>query len=184
MNAIIIYKGKYGATKQYANWLGQEFKIPVREAGSIRGEQLNYCDALLIGTSVYIGKLQIKNWLKKNLAFIQDKKIFFFQVAGTPPEQVDKRQTYNLEGIPNELMGKCAFYFLPGRLIIEKLSWWDRFMLKMGARLVKDPNERKNMLTNYDQVKKQNLNELILDVKKHFLFEEIETCKGRRAAYA
>ncbi len=167
MNAVIIYKGKYGATRQYANWLGEELEIEVKPADSISGEQLKSYDVLLIGTSVYIGKLQIKKWIKKNLDFMLGKKIFLFQVAGTPPEQVDKRQVYNLDGIPSELTGKCAFYFLPGRMLKEKLSWWDRFMLRMGARLVKDPNERKTMLTDYDLVKKENLEEMILAVNKH-----------------
>ena len=167
MNAIIIYKGKYGATRQYAKWLGKELKIFVKPAESISGEQLKRYDVLLIGTSVYIGKLQIKKWLKKNLEYIRDKKIFLFQVAGTPPEQVNKRQAYNLAGIPTELIDKCEFYFLPGRMFKEKLSWWDRFMLKMGARLVKDPKERITMLTDYDQVKKENLNEIILDINKY-----------------
>ena len=29
MKGIIIYKGKYGATAQYAQWLGEELNFPV-----------------------------------------------------------------------------------------------------------------------------------------------------------
>jgi menaquinone-dependent protoporphyrinogen IX oxidase len=166
MKAVVIYKGKYGATKQYALWLGHELGLPVRNANIINRDQLEPFDTLLIGTSVYIGKLQIRKWLKYNLEFIKNKKIVLFQVAGSPAEQIEKRLTYNVASIPREIFDRCEFYFLPGRLVINKLSWRDRFMLKMGARLAKDPRDKQTMLSNYDHVKKENLDELIRDMRK------------------
>ena len=29
MKGLVIYKGKYGATEQYAMWIGQELQMPV-----------------------------------------------------------------------------------------------------------------------------------------------------------
>lgn len=167
MNAIIVYKGKYGATRQYANWLGRELGIIVTRAEKIKGEQLKKYDMFLVGSSVYIGQLQIKKWLKRNLEFLRNKKIFFFQVAGTPPQEREKRQGYNLAGIPAELIKDCEFYFLAGRMSVQKLSTWDRFLLKMGARMTKDPVESKRMLTDYDDVKKNNLDEMINGINKY-----------------
>jgi menaquinone-dependent protoporphyrinogen IX oxidase len=77
MSAVIIYQGKYGATQQYASWLGESLKMEVKNTASINGEALKTYKVLLLGSSVYIGKLQIKQWLKDNQAFIRDKKIFF-----------------------------------------------------------------------------------------------------------
>lgn len=166
MKGIIIYKGKYGSTKQYAEWLGEELDLPVAPATEISGEQLTPYDFLILGTSVYIGKLQITKWLKKNLLFIKSKKIFLFQVAGTPPGEKEKRQAYNLSCMPGELVSQCEFYFLTGRMIRSKLSWMDRFMLKMGSRLAKDPEDRKTMLTDYDDVKKENILAIVTAVRK------------------
>jgi hypothetical protein len=53
---------------------------------------------------------------------------------------------------------------------IKNLSFWDRFMLKMGAKLTKDPIEKKRMLTDFNAVKKENIEPLIESVRK---FEEI-----------
>jgi menaquinone-dependent protoporphyrinogen IX oxidase len=166
MKAVIIHSGKYGSTKQYALWLGHELGVPVRSANIINYEQLDPYDTLLIGTSVYIGKLQIRKWMKENLEYIRNKKIILFQVAGSPPEDKVKRHVYNVASIPAEIIGNCEFFYLPGRLIMNKLSWKDRFMLKMGARLAKDPSDKKIMLTDYDHVKKENLAELVLEIKK------------------
>ena len=175
MKAIVIYQGKYGATKQYALWLGHELDLPVRNVQNIHKEQLDCYDTLLIGTSVYIGQLQVKKWLKENLPFLLNKKIILFQVAATPVEEKEKRQAYNLAGIPEEIMGNCECYFLPGRMIMKNLSWKDRFMLKMGARLAKTKADKKNMLTDYDHVKKENLTGMLVAIKSYFPTEIRDT---------
>lgn len=171
MKGIIIYKGKYGATQQYAEWFGGELSLPVADSKDIKENELTYYDFLLIGTSVYIGKLQIQKWLKDNFSFIRSKKIFLFQVAATPPEEKEKRQAYNRSGIPSAIINNCEFYFLPGRMMMQKLSWKDRFMLKMGARLTKDPAAKKTMLTDYDDVRKENIGEMLTAVKNYLVAE-------------
>ena len=167
MKAIVIYQGKYGATKQYALWLGHELGLPVRNAKSINSGQLDNYDTLLVGTSVYIGRLQVKKWFETNLEFLRDKKIFLFQVAATPPEETGKRMAYNNSGIPAELISNCKCYFLPGRMIMKDLSWKDRFLLRIGARMAKSKGDKKSMLTDFDLVKKENLAGILEGIKNY-----------------
>ncbi|MBC7873165.1 MAG: hypothetical protein H7Y01_04170 [Ferruginibacter sp.] len=160
MKGIIVYKGKYGATRQYAQWLGHELSLPVYTPEEIQKKELSLCDFIIIGTSVYIGKLQITQWLRNNLDVIRGKKLFLFQVAATPPDQKEKLETYIRSGVPEELRHDCAFFYYPGKMAIRELSWTDRFMLKMGARLTKDPAAKKTMLTDYNRVKQENITSL------------------------
>lgn len=173
MKGAIIYKGKYGATKQYALWLREELQIPVYSAEMVRWPMAEY-DFLVIGSSVYIGKLEIRNWLKKNMASISHKKIFFFQVSGTPLNEKEKLESYLLSGIPAAMRPKIEVFFLPGKLDIKQLSWVDRFLLRMGAKLAKDPRVKKEMLTEYNHVRKQNL-EVLVERVKLFLTKAITT---------
>ena len=172
MKGIVIYQGKYGATRQYAEWVGEELDIPVVSAKDEQEELYNY-DYLIIGSSVYIGKLVIRQWLKKNLGNINNKKIFFFMVSGTPPDETEKLELYLSSGIPDSMRKKIEVFFLLGKLDIKNLSWMDRFLLRMGARRVKDPGVKKEMLTEYDHVKRENLVGLIDKVK--FLDKKIIT---------
>jgi len=165
MKGLVIYKGKYGATKQYAMWIGQELELPVASADRFPVDELPKYDYFILGSSVYIGKLEIKDWLKKNFKVLQNKKIFFIQVAASPIEQIEKRESYNKASLPATILEKIRFYYLPGRMIMRNLSAWDRFMLKMGARFAKDPLEKKTMLTDFDQVKKGNILPVIEAVK-------------------
>lgn len=157
MKGLVIYKGKYGATKQYATWIGQELQLPVASADRFPVDELPKYDYFILGSSVYIGKLEIKDWLKKNFDLLQNKKILFFQVSASPPEQIEKREGYNKASLSPDILKKIEFYYLPGRMIMRNLSAWDRFMLKMGARLTKDPLEKKAMLTDFDHVKKEKI---------------------------
>jgi menaquinone-dependent protoporphyrinogen IX oxidase len=168
MKGVVIYKGKYGATRQYAQWVGEELNFPVLKTSEAEQKQIKDADLVILGTSVYIGKLQVAKWLKENLTILVNKKLFLFLVAGTPPDQKQKLDAYIQAGVPEEIRGRCEIVYLPGRLTINKLSWLDRFMLKMGARLTKDPNDRKTMLTDYDLVKKEQITPLIQKVKDHF----------------
>ncbi len=90
------------------------------------------------------------------ILYLQNKKIFLFQVAASPPQESEKNQAYNVWGIPAQLISNCKLYFLPGRMIMNTLSAWDRLMLKMGARMTKDPIESKRMLTEFNDVKRKN----------------------------
>lgn len=167
MKGIIVFKGKYGATAQYANFLSEELNFPACSAEDISNKDLSPYDLVIIGTSVYLGKLQISEWLKDNLAVLKAKKIFLFLVAGTPPDQKEKLEPYIHSGIPAELIANCTVFFLPGRLNIKNLSWKDRFMLETGARLAKDPGAKKAMLTDYDHVKKENIIVPVKEIKKY-----------------
>lgn len=165
MKGLVIYKGKYGATKQYAMWIGQGLELPVASADRFPVDELPNYDYFILGSSVYIGQLEIKNWLKKHFDILQNKKLFFFQVAASPVEQIEKRKSYNKASLPEQILKKISFYYLPGRMIKRNLSAWDRLILKMGARLTKDPVEKKNMLTDFDHVKKENTLPLIESVR-------------------
>ena len=173
MKAIIVYKGKYGATKQYADWLAQELQLPVISADNIRSPQLTEYDLILIGTSVYIGKLKIASWIKENRSILEDKTIFLFLVSGTKPSEKEKLDAYVRSGIPDEIRRRCKIYYLPGRVILEKLSFIDRFMLNMGARLAKDSAGKKNKPVNFDDVKKEHLSEMIGTVRQTLVSEEV-----------
>ena len=165
MKGLVIYKGKYGATKQYAMWIGQELKLSVASADRFPLDELPKYDYFILGSSVYIGQLEIKNWLKKNFKILKNKKIFLFQVAASPVEQLEKRESYNKASLSADILKKIQFYYLPGRLIMRNLSAWDRFRLKMGARFTKDQVEKKKMLTDFNDLKKENIDSLVKAVQ-------------------
>lgn len=166
MKYVIVYKGKYGATEQYAKWLSEILLCPVYEAGAEPEALIQRAETVILGTSVYIGRLQLKQWISSHATQMESKKIILFVVCGTPDSQNDKRMDWVKQNVPHSLLPSFRVFFLQGRLKMSKLSWKDRLLLKIGARLTPDPVERKNMLTEYDNVKKENLQPLLAAISQ------------------
>lgn len=166
MKGIVVYQSKYGATGKYAQWTGSELNFPVFEIGELDPGQLDQYDVVIFGSSVYIGKLLMKKWLKNNLKELWNKKIFLFVVSGTPLNQREKLDSYISSSIPAETRNLCDIYFLPGKMVVKELSMFDRFMLKMGARMAKSKATKKAMLTDYNDVKKEHITDILNAVIK------------------
>lgn len=166
MKGIVIYKSKYGATRQYAQWIGNELNLPVFETDELDAELLDKYHFVILGSSVYIGKMLIKKWLKNNLKTLWNKKIFLFVVSGTPVNKINKLNSYITASVPAEARNKFDIYFLPGKMIIRELSLFDLLIIKIGARLAKSKGAKKGMLSEYNEVKKENIVELLNAVKK------------------
>lgn len=157
MKGIIIYKSKYGATKLYADWLSELVHLPKVASDNFNTDSLPNYDFILLGSSVYIGKLLTREWLKQNIKSLLGKKIFLFIVCGTPLHEKEKLEYIAKSNIPGEIRDNCEVFFLPGRLNKTALSLSDRILLRMGASLTRDPNVKKNMTHDYNAVNKESL---------------------------
>jgi menaquinone-dependent protoporphyrinogen IX oxidase len=157
MKGIIIYKSKYGATKLYADWLSELARLPRVASDSFNTDSLPNYDYLLLGSSVYVGKLLIRNWIKHNLKSLLKKKIFLFVVCGTSLHEKVTLAKIARNNIPDEIRNNCEIFFLPGRLNKSILSLSDRILLRMGAAMTRDPNVKKNMMQDYNAVQKEAL---------------------------
>lgn len=168
MKGIVVYKGKYGATEQYATWAAKELNLPLKVADECSETDLANADVLVLGTSVYIGVLVIKEWIKNNLESLSGKKIFLFVVCGTPANETEKLQGYVNASIPESILKTCTLYFLPGRLRFKKLSWSDKLLLRVGYYFSSKSQKENMHLSDYDAVKKENLAGLLNDAGKEF----------------
>jgi menaquinone-dependent protoporphyrinogen IX oxidase len=166
MKGILIYKGKYGATQQYATWIGADTKLSVKSSYEYGQDELADNDFLVIGTSVYMGMLGIKEWLKINIGLLTGKKIFLFVVCGTPSDEKEKQEEYIRSSVPDQIREQCSIYFLPGRLNYKKISWADKFMLRIGSIFAGNEKEKTRMLNGFDGVKKENINPIVKGIKE------------------
>ena len=142
---LIVYKGKYGATEQYARWTGEDLGLELFTPDRVDKEQLAQSDIVLVGSSVYVGKLLIGDWLRENRRLLQNKKLFLFVVCATPASEEQKRREIIKAGVPLPLLDQLDIFFLPGRLVTQKLSWKDRLILRLGIMMEKDPARKKAM---------------------------------------
>ena len=157
MKGVVVYKGRYGATAQYASWIGNILQLPVYENDELNNVRLNEFDYVIAGTSVYVGKLLLANWINSHEKILSSKKFFLFVVCATPPAEVVELNNLIEKNISPALQKKMKVFFLRGKMIKSKLSVIDRVVLHMGAWLQKDQSEKEKMLTDFDDVRQENL---------------------------
>ncbi|MGC4038595.1 MAG: flavodoxin domain-containing protein [Chitinophagaceae bacterium] len=167
MKGIILYKGKYGATEQYAEWVSARTNLAFKPSHECTQQDLQSSDFLVMGTSVYMGMLGIKEWLKNNTDLLRGKKLFLFVVCSTLAQDAEKLEEYVSSSVPAQLRPACNIYFLPGRLDYKKLTWSDRFMLRIGALFTKNENDKQRILKSFDSVKIEHIESLVSDIRRY-----------------
>ena len=103
------------------------------DPGRLDDQVLGVCDFLVIGTPVYQGKMLIRDWLSQNRERLGATRLFVF-VVGTDLVEPSKRLAVIRENIPTGMLASCELYFLPGRLIVDRLSAADAGYLGIGSR--------------------------------------------------
>jgi len=170
MKSMILYKSKYGATKQYADWLAESLELPAEDADEVSKDKIKNYDVVFIGTSVYFGKFLNERWLRRKTKELSTKKkIFLFIVCASAADTNECNEIIR-SNVPIEIKDKCAFYFLPGKLLHHQLSLFDRFILRVAGLFLRDPLKKQAMHNDLDEVKRENLNPLII-ASKGFLIK-------------
>ncbi|HZX58576.1 MAG TPA: flavodoxin domain-containing protein [Mucilaginibacter sp.] len=161
MKGIVIYKGKYGATAQYAGWVAEALHLPVIDINQQNAIDIMGYDYVIVGSPVYMGKLLIRDWLTKNEEMFLNKKLFLFVVSSTSPDDKSRQETVLKGNLSEKLADATTVFFLRGRVVINKLSWTDKLIVWFGAMREKDPQKKALMRRGFDAVKRENINPLI-----------------------
>lgn len=112
MEGIVLYKSKYGHTKQYAVWLAEALDWELRDLSAFKKREISNYDQVIFGTGVYMGKM---NKLKKVLRWFKNKPINIFACAGNPGVEKDIEDIKN-QNFTEETLNFHQFFYLPGGL--------------------------------------------------------------------
>lgn len=140
MKTAIIYASKYGCTEKCVNMLSKELKgeaelINIKKTNNI---DLSKYDKVIIGGSIYIGKIQkeITEFCNKNLDSLKTKNVGLF-ICGM--QQGEAIKTELEQNFPKELLdvAKTKKYF-GGEFIIHKVNFMEKMIIKKVAKVTED----------------------------------------------
>jgi menaquinone-dependent protoporphyrinogen IX oxidase len=159
MKAAIFFTGTYGSTAQYVKWISEATGFPIFDLRKTQPDPEKY-ELLILGSSVFVGKLTISKWVHRNQAKLANKRIILFSVSGTAPGHPEL-QKYLEASLPPDIIQQMEYVPLWGRLDIKQLKWYTRLLLKIGASGEKDPDARKRMLEGFDGVARESIEPLL-----------------------
>ena len=165
MRGIVLFKGKYGATEQYARWIGEGLNVPVVEEANFSSIVFHEFDYLVIGSSVYMEKLILADWLKENKDAFKNRKLFFFIVCATPSNDKITQDRIITENIPEAILPNCSISFLPGRLDLKTLGFLDKCLVTFAGWFEKDLVKKKVLLNGIDEVRKEHITDLLKEIE-------------------
>lgn len=158
MKGAIFFSGQYGSTAQYAQWINEATDLPVYDIHQPHPDPSSF-DFLVLGSSIIIGKLTIRQWLKRHLSSLCNRPLVLFSVAGAPPgPEVD---TWVANSLPQALQQKIQHIALRGKLDIKKVGWWKRLVLRVGALAAKNEQDKREMRQGFDFMDKDSIKPLI-----------------------
>lgn len=152
MDTIVIYKSKYGSTKNYAQWIADELGCEYFDAKDVKATDLEKYDAIVYGGGLYAEVINGVSLITKNIESIKDKKIAVFSTGITP---LDCRAYYDemvieknfKSGLPENIK---VFNFL-GKMIVNELSLVHRTALKTLKKIMsskENPTEMEKLLVD------------------------------------
>ena len=152
MNAIVIYKSKYGSTKQYAKWIAESLSCKAVEAKTLKADDLANYDTIIYGGGLYAEIINGVSLITKNAELLKDKKIAVFSTGITPLDCKDYYDKMVVEknfknGIPENVK---VFNFM-GKMILEELSFVHKTALKALKKLMsgkENPTEMEKLLVD------------------------------------
>lgn len=150
MNAIVVYKTKYGSTKTYAEWIGEELNCRVEDAKEIKINELEKYDTIIYGGGLYAEIINGVILITKNTDRLKNKRIVVYTTGITPLDCRDYYDKIVIEknfrnGVPKNL----KIFNFTGKMIIDELSTVHRAALKTLKKIMsskKDPTDMEKLL--------------------------------------
>ena len=150
MNAIVLYKSKYGSTKAYAEWIAEELTCPVKESKGVKVDDLLAYDTIIYGGGLYAENIAGASLITKNIEKLKDKKLIIFTTGITP---LDVREYYDGEvldkNIKPEIRQYIKVYNFMGKMILDELTAPHRAAIKMLKKIMsgkENPTDMEKLL--------------------------------------
>ncbi len=131
MKPIVLYRSKYGSTKNYAQWIADELSCEAIDAKGIDSAILKDYDTIIYGGGLYAEIIAGVSLITKNIEKLADKKLIVFTTGLTP---TDCREYYDGMVLEKNFKGdakdKVKIFNFPGKMIINELSLVHRTAIK------------------------------------------------------
>lgn len=150
MNPIVLYRSKYGSTKNYAQWIAEELSCKAQDAKGISIDTLKEYDTIIYGGGLYAEIISGVSLITKNIDQFKNKKLIVFTTGITP---TDCRQYYDgmvLEkNFKGDIKDKIKVFNFPGKMLMSELSLVHKTALKSLKAIMskkENPSEMEKLL--------------------------------------
>jgi menaquinone-dependent protoporphyrinogen IX oxidase len=130
MKTLILYKSKYGSTREYAQFIHRSCPgADICDLDNFDYGEIGYYDNIVLASRTYMGNIDASNFLVHHWSSLQNKNIYLLVVGMIDPEAPASKESYLK--IPAHIREHIKYLKVPGRLDMQKLNWFERLVVKM-----------------------------------------------------
>ena len=169
--AVVVYRSRHGATKQYAEWLSEKLDCPIYDVNQINASQLLAYHTIIYGSPLYTRKMDGVKQLVDFYDRLKDRTLVSFTVGLADPDQTAYYDMVIDANIPREMQENIHFFHLPGKVDYSTVglgaklrAGFYRFLIRLLVRPEKRDYELNMMLApaqNVDLMDESSLEPLI-----------------------
>ena len=126
----VVYKSRYGSTKQYAEWIAAELNAPIFEASSVKSAHLTSFDVVVFGGGLYASGISGLNIVTRTPC----KTLVVFTVGAADPNKTDYSDIL-AKNFSQEMLSKIKVFHLHGGIDYQRLGFIHRMMMAMMKKI-------------------------------------------------
>jgi len=172
----VIYKSKYGSTKQYAEWISDELKADLFEHSDVKASEMNKYDTIIFGGGLYASGIIGIDIIKKNFENIKDKNIIVFTVGLADPKIKEQFIPIIEQNFSDEMKDRISVFHLRGSMDYSRLNIMHRSMMGMVKKTVSKKPE--HMRTEEDAQLLETYGKSVNFIDKNSIMPIIELTKS------
>ena len=171
----VLYKSKYGASKQYAEWIAEDLNcIAIDVKNAIPDDLENYYDTIILGGGLYANSIAGASLIVKKFEKLKNKNLIFFSVGITPLDCRDYYDKLVIEKtFPENMRNDIKVFNFLGKMLTDELTMPHKAALKMLKGIMQkkeNPTEMEKMLVdlcdyNKSEIDRKQINDLVNFVK-------------------
>ena len=147
MKTLIVFSSKHGCTEKCTDFLAKELKDKpdIINLKNCKDIDLSLYDKVIIGGSIYIGKIQkeVSEFCSKNLDLLKEKEIGLFICGMQEGETINNEI---IENFPPELINIAVTKsHFGGEFNFDKMSFFEKLIVKI---ISKTNSSKSNILSD------------------------------------
>jgi len=152
MKPIVLYRSKYGSTKNYADWIAQELSCEALDAKGVDADILKDYDTIIYGGGLYAEIIAGVSLITKNIDKLAGKKLVVFTTGLTPTNVREYYDGMVLEkNFKGDTKNKVKVFNFPGKMVYKELSLVHRTAIKTLQSIMskkENPTDMEKMLVH------------------------------------
>jgi menaquinone-dependent protoporphyrinogen IX oxidase len=135
MKTAVVYNSKYGAARQYGEWIAEALNADLIDGKGLKVAQLMPYDLIVYGGGIYSGGIYRLDFMKKHARKELRQKVIVCYGVGISVGHDENQIQADEINFSDELKGMPCFY-LTGRFQPSEIRGFDRAVIKLTKKLL------------------------------------------------